>query len=165
MGAALLDRCPTLRSEYASADGSVDGLSALCNLMREEQAGEIWEALGAWCSGGEGSKDRRPKLGDDVIPRLMWARDTATSESYALGQTRRQQARAEVKSALNAMLSDGSVLCFIPRRRPPPPLPTARSIQAIGPVLLHCKGQPASRASLRWSCPQAPARTPSCRSR
>lgn len=121
LGAALLDRCPTLRGEYANADGGIDGLTALCNLMREEQAGEIWEALGAWCSGGEGSKDRRPKLGDDVIPRLMWARDTATSESYPLGHTRRQQARAEVKNALNAMLSDGSVLCFIPVAAPPPP--------------------------------------------
>ena len=39
LGALLLDACPTLRRQYCAGSETVDGLSAICALMREEQAG------------------------------------------------------------------------------------------------------------------------------
>ena len=66
LGRHLLDACPTLRRHYDSDSG----LSALCAFMREEQAGEIYAALGPWAETEDLTLGRRPELGSDVPLRF-----------------------------------------------------------------------------------------------
>ena len=55
------------------------------------------------------------------MPRLQWAKDTSTAAGYAEGASRRRRARDEVKAALDGLLADGTLLCFVPVAAPPPP--------------------------------------------
>lgn len=124
LGAQLLESCPTLRRAYGDGVGegeAVDGISALCALMREMQAGEIWGTLGEWSETIDPKLGRRPELGADVKPRMAWAKQTSTSAGFVEAAAVREAAREEVKAALDKMLGDGSVLAFTPVAAPPPP--------------------------------------------
>ena len=118
VGARLLEACPTLAQHYGGA--AADGLGALCALMREEQAGEIWASLGEWADGVDAHLGRKPQIGADVVPRLQWARETSTSDTYARGVGLRSRARDEVRACLDKLLGDGTLLCFVPVAAPPP---------------------------------------------
>ena len=115
LGVELLKHCPSLHDLKAA-----DGLEALCTLQREEQAGEFWEALGPWAESIDDKIGRKPLLSWDVTPRMMWAKATSTAPIYAKGESWRVRARKEVKAALESLLSDGTLICFIPVAGPPP---------------------------------------------
>ena len=119
LGEVLLAQAPKLRCFVTDPADPSAGLHALLQLMREEQAIEIWGALSPFLEPPGASP---PLLGGDVSPRVQWARGVASSDA-ATPEARsiRRQAREEVQGALNTLLADGSLLCFIPVAAPPPP--------------------------------------------
>ena len=120
LGAEILAACPTLHAHYGT-DSRIDGLAAVCALMRELQAGEIYSSLGEWAETVAPELGRTPALTPEVQTRLAWARETSRAATFQDTHDRRHRAREEVGAALEALLGDGTVLCYIPVAAPPPP--------------------------------------------
>ena len=78
-------------------------------------------ALGRWADAVDPALGRKPELGPDVATRLQWVRHTCRAAGYAEGAGLRGQAREEAAAFLDALLRDGSLLCFVPVAAPPPP--------------------------------------------